>query len=92
MARNETTVGFEVYELPVVKTAVVVNSLTHYKTSAKEFAELHKVDYATAQGFIKLLVAKGVAYEVSKRKVVGARGKPTNVYELPIKVELKLVA
>jgi hypothetical protein len=37
-------------------------------------------------------VSQGVAKEVEKRKVVGAKGKPTNVYELPTELRLKLAA
>jgi len=80
MARQETSEGFEVLPLPT------------YRTSAKEFAEKTKVDYAVAQGFIKYLVSQGVAQEVEKRKVAGAKGKPTNIYELPIELRLKLAA
>jgi response regulator of citrate/malate metabolism len=79
MAR-EMTDGFEILPLPT------------YRTSAKEFAEKAGVDYAVAQGFIKYLVSQGFAKEVEKRKVVGAKGKPTNVYELPTELRLKLAA
>jgi response regulator of citrate/malate metabolism len=71
MARNETMAGFEVFELPT------------YQTSAKEFAEKHKVDYPTAQGFIKFLVKQGVARQLQSRKIEGQKGKPTNIYEIP---------
>lgn len=80
MAQTETTEGFEVYELPT------------YRTSAKEFAEKEKVDYAVAQGFIKMLVNRGVAVQVASRKVEGQKGKPTNIYELPTDLRLKLAA
>jgi predicted ArsR family transcriptional regulator len=71
MARNETTVGFEVYELPT------------YTTSASELAEKMKVDYPTAQGYIKMLVKMGLATEAGSRKVAGAKGKPTKLYSIP---------
>jgi len=71
MARNETTVGFEVYELPT------------YTTSSTELAEKMKVDYPTAQGYIKMLVKLGLAREVGSRKVDGKKGKPTKLYEIP---------
>lgn len=80
MVRQETTEGFEILSLPT------------YRTSAKEFAEKAGVDYAVAQGFIKYLVSAGIAKEVEKRKTVGAKGKPTNVYELPTELRLKLAA
>ncbi len=74
MARNETTVGFEVYELPT------------YRTSSAELAEKMKVDYPTAQGYIKMLVRMGLAAEVGSRKVEGKKGKPTKIYEIPTAV------
>lgn len=78
--KQETTDGFVVFELPT------------YRTSAKEFADKYGVDYPTAQGFIKYLVKRGVARQLEARKVVGQKGKPTNIYELPIDVQLKLSA
>jgi len=80
---GEVVDGFEVFEVLTLPT---------YRTSAKEFAEKAKVEYAVAQGFIKYLVSQGVAREVEKRKVAGAKGKPTNVYELPTELRLKLAA
>jgi response regulator of citrate/malate metabolism len=77
MARNETTVGFEVYSIGDT-----------IKTSAKEFAEKHGVDYPTAQGFIKFLMSKGIAKQLASRKVEGQKGKPTNIYELPASVKV----
>jgi hypothetical protein len=78
---NETTEGFEILELPT------------YQTSIKEFGEKHKVDYPTAQGVIKYLVAKGLAHACGTRKAAGSgKGKPTNVYDVPKEVQLKLVA
>lgn len=79
MARQETSAGFEVYPLPV-------------KTSVKEFAEKHKVDYATARGFIEFLVASGIAEQLDSRKIPGKKGKPTNIYELPTLFTLDLAA
>lgn len=76
MARQETTVGFEVYPICI-------------KLSVKEFAEKHEVDYATAQGVIKFLEAKGLATKVgTKRTSVTGKGKPTNIYEVPVAVLL----
>ena len=77
---QETTEGFEILPLPT------------YRSSVKEFAENAKVDYAVAQGFIKFLESKGLAVMVEKRKVAGAKGKPTNVYELHTELRLNLVA
>jgi hypothetical protein len=79
---REMTDGFEVLSLPEAT----------YRTSTKEFAEKAKVDYAVAQGFIKFLVSQGIAKEVEKRKIEGAKGKPTNVYELPCELRLQLAA
>jgi predicted transcriptional regulator len=76
----ETTEGFVVFDLPT------------YQTSAKEFAEKNDVDYATAQGFIKMLLKLGIAEQLQSRKVAGQKGKPTNIYEIPVEVKLKLAA
>lgn len=75
MARNEMTAGFEVYELPT------------YRTSATELADKMKVDYPTAQGFIKMLIRLGMASEVGSRKVDGKKGKPTKIYEIPVGIK-----
>lgn len=80
MGRKETCDGFVVLPMPT------------YKTSAKEFAEKNGVDYPTAQGFIKYLVKCGVASSLPARKVEGQKGKPTNMYELPIEVRVELAA
>jgi len=76
MARNETTAGFEVFELPT------------YQTSATELAEKMKVDYPTAQGYIKMLIRLGMASEVGSRKVAGQKGKPTKIYEIPTAIKV----
>ncbi len=67
----------------------VVLDLPTFKTSAKEFAERHKVDYVVAQNTLKFLVAKGIARELDPLKIAGKKGKPTNIYEVPTSVELK---
>lgn len=76
MARQETTEGFVVYELPT------------YTTSATELADKMKVDYPTAQGYIKMLVKMGLAAEVGSRKVDGKKGKPTKLYEIPTGIKV----
>ncbi len=77
--KDETTVGFQVFPLP-------------YETSVKEFGTKYGVDYATAQGFIKFLLAHGLARQAGFRKNVTGKGKPTTVYELPGDVTIKLAA
>ena len=78
---NETTEGFEVFPLD-----------TPIKTSIKEFGEKHGLDYLEAQGFIKAMVKLGHAKQLESRKIVGQKGKPTNIYELPASITMKLVA
>lgn len=73
----EQTEGFVVLDLPT------------FKTSAKEFAERHGVEYVVAQNTLKFLVAKGIAKELEPLKIAGKKGKPTNIYEVPTEVELK---
>jgi predicted SprT family Zn-dependent metalloprotease len=53
------------------------------KVTAKELAEKMGVEYAIAAGFLKLMVAQGVAKEVEKRPAERGFGKPSNVYEMP---------
>ncbi len=82
MARQETQAGFEVYPIePVIQTTIM-----HY-------AALHNLDYVEAQGLIKYLVSKKIARIIGKqRQNLSSRGKPSNVYELPISVNLNLAA
>lgn len=94
----EKTEGFEILPLPIEPvqwlpmTAKVV-TVPPVKMSIKEFAERHKVDYLVAQGLIKFLEAKGLAFKVGTKKTsLSGKGKPTNVYEIPASCELKLVA
>lgn len=64
-----------------------------FETTVNELAARLKVEYAIAAGFIKLLEKTGVAKIVgSKKKVLGAKGKPSSIYLLPKSVELKLAA
>jgi hypothetical protein len=58
--------------------------------SIKELAESANLDYLEAQGLVKALVKLGVAKEAGKRKVEGAKGKPTNLYAIPMCIQLTL--
>jgi hypothetical protein len=79
----ETTQGFTVFPLP---TDMI-------QTSIQEFADVHKVDYVEAAGTIKFLRRKGIAKKVGKRYAAfGGRGKPTDIYELPAEINLRLSA
>ena len=83
MTANETTSGFEVFPLPT----------TFIHTSISEFAEAHKCDYVEAAGTMRFLLNKGIAKKVGKRRSTPfGRGKPTDIYEIPTEVNLKLVA
>jgi hypothetical protein len=61
-----------------------------YEVSIKELAEGNGLDYLEAQGFIKTLVKLGVAKQVSSRKVVGQKGKPTNIYCVPSAMQINV--
>jgi hypothetical protein len=94
MARNETTADFEVFELPMIRI-VCSNTLSlhkTFKTSAKQFAAANKVEYVVAQNFLKFLVSAGVAKELEPLKIAGKKGKPTNIYEVPHNIALKVAA
>jgi predicted ArsR family transcriptional regulator len=80
MNKQETTVGFTVYELPT------------FQTTIKELAARIGVDDLAAQGFVKFLVAKGVARLITTRKTATGKGKPANVYEIPNELKLTLRA
>jgi hypothetical protein len=83
MASNETTVGFEVLALPPVYVQVTI----------QEFATAHKCEYVEAAGTIRFLRHKGIAKKVGKRYApFGGRGKPTDVYQIPTEINLKLSA
>jgi hypothetical protein len=45
------------------------------------------LDYAEAQGFIKTLVKLKAASQIGVRKAAG-KGKPTNLYALPMCIQI----
>jgi hypothetical protein len=61
-----------------------------FECSIKELADANKLDYLEAQGFIKTLVKLGHAKQVAPRKVEGKKGKPTNVYVLPMCLQVTI--
>lgn len=61
-----------------------------FKGTVKELAQKMGVDYQVAHGFVKLLVSRNMAELVEKRKQPSGRGKPSNVYEIPEKLEITL--
>jgi hypothetical protein len=63
---------------------------TGLEVTIKEFGEANGFDYLEAQGFIKTLVKLGVCKQVGSRKVEGQKGKPTNVYMLPIALHVNI--
>lgn len=72
-------------------TGNVTEGILSMKCSVAEFAAKHGVDYATANGLVKFLEAKGLATLGEKRKAAGSgKGKPTNIYTLPTSVTLVL--
>jgi len=60
--------------------------------TTKEFAELHDVDYATASGFLKFLVKKGLVTEAGSRPNPGGKGKPSQLYKIPETVSVAMIA
>lgn len=62
-----------------------------YEVSIKEFAEANGLDYLEAQGFLKTLVKLGHCQLGKTRKVEGQKGKPTNVYLMPVYLELTVM-
>ena len=58
------------------------------ETSITEFAEANGLDYLEAQGFLKTLNKLGHCPMGKPRKVKGQNGKPTNVYLVPIYLEV----
>lgn len=61
------------------------------EVSIKELADANGLDYLEAQGFLKTLAKLGHCQMGKSRKIEGARGKPTNVYLLPIYLELTVM-
>lgn len=57
------------------------------KVTATQFAELHKVEYATAAGVLKFLQSKGI---VSSSPLKTGKGKPSVLYDVPCQVTLDL--
>lgn len=60
--------------------------------TVNELADDLKLDYATAQGLVKFLVEKKLATKAGTRPTTTGKGKPSNVYELPERVEISLKA
>lgn len=62
------------------------------KATVKELAAKLDVDYAHAAGLVKIMEKKGLTKVDHVRPNPAGRGKGSNVYELPDKIELNLVA
>jgi hypothetical protein len=62
-----------------------------YEVSIKEFADANGLDYLEAQGFLKTLGKLGHCPMTKPRKVEGKKGKPTNIYLLPIYLEVTVM-
>ena len=60
--------------------------------SVADFALQNHIDYAVAGGLIKYLVSVGVAKDAGTRPTATGKGKPSNLYEFPMKVELAFSA
>lgn len=57
--------------------------MEHQLFTASELAKKMNVEYASASGILKLMVATGAAKEVEKRKQPSGKGKPSSVYSVP---------
>lgn len=62
-----------------------------HEVTIKELADANGLDYMEAQGFLKTLVKLGHCQLGKPRKVEGQKGKPTNVYLLPIYLEMTVM-
>lgn len=62
-----------------------------HEVSIKELADANGLDYMDAQGFLKTLVKLGHCQLGKPRKVEGQKGKPTNIYLLPIYLEITVM-
>jgi hypothetical protein len=62
-----------------------------HEVTIKELADANGLDYLEAQGFLKTLVKLGHCQMGKPRKIDGQKGKPTNVYLLPIYLELTVM-
>lgn len=48
------------------------------------------IDYQAAQGFFKLLLAKGLTKEVGKIPSPAGRGKPSIIWEVPVSITIEI--
>jgi hypothetical protein len=62
-----------------------------HEVSIKELADANGLDYLEAQGFLKTLVKLGHCQLGKPRKIEGQKGKPTNIYLLPIYLEITVM-
>jgi hypothetical protein len=62
-----------------------------HEVSIKELADANGLDYLEAQGFLKTLVKLGHCTLGKPRKIDGQKGKPTNIYLLPIYLEIAVM-
>lgn len=62
------------------------------KVTIAELAAAKHVDYVVASGLLRYLIAQGHAKKVDKRKSPNGKGKPTDIYEVPDEVNLKLAS
>lgn len=58
--------------------------------TAREFAEQHNVDYQLANSLLRLLEITGHVKSAGVRPNPAGRGKGSNLYEVPNKLDLDL--
>ena len=56
-----------------------------------ELADVLKMDKLSVNGFLAVAEALGSVKKVGTRKVEGARGKPSNLFEIPESVTVALI-
>lgn len=59
-----------------------------FNGTKKEFAELIGEDYVIASNLVAFLVSKGLAKKTGSRPAVGGKGKPADLFEVPLNVAL----
>ena len=60
------------------------------KVTTKRFAEMHKVDYALAAGFLRFMQAKGHVTVAGQQPNPTGKGKASTIYDVPVAITLDL--
>lgn len=68
------------------------SSVRNFSGTIGEFASVINVDYVTAAAIVKFLVKHGVAEKTGTQANKIGKGKPSNLYKFPLKMELDFEA